>query len=313
MTGNMKMIGITGGTGFVGRHLTNLLRAEGHEVIVLTRNPGKHKPETGLTYAHWDPENQSCEADKLQAINAMVHLAGAGIADKRWTKERKKEIVDSRVIGTRFLVAAMKEYMPHCQTLISTSAIGYYGPDNHTGNPFTEDAPPANDFLGQTSVKWEHEAGKASSFTRTVILRFGIVLGKDGGAYPELAKPMRYGIMPILGSGKQVVSWIYMDDLANIIYTAINHEGMQGIYNAVAPRPVTHKTLMQTIAQKTGGIKIPIPVPAFALKLALGEMSIELLKSCTVSAQKLLSTGFRFQYPDINSAIQAITCHRHSR
>lgn len=302
----MKTIGITGGTGFVGRHLTNLLRAEGHEVIVLTRNPEKHRTEKGLAYAHWDPASRSCDAGKLRSINVIVHLAGAGIADKRWTEKRKKEIVDSRVNGTSFLVSVMEEHMPNCTALISASAIGYYGADNEVG-PFTEDAPPTNDFLGQTCVKWEQETSKAERFARTVILRFGIVLGKDGGAYPELAKPMRYGIMPILGSGKQVVSWVHVHDLATIIYTAITNEGMKGVYNATAPRPVTHKTLMKAIAGNLGGIKIPIPVPTFALKLALGEMSIELLKSCTVSPQKLLSTGFTFQYPDINSAIQAIT------
>lgn len=308
----MKTIGITGGTGFVGRHLTNLLRAEGHEVIVLTRNPEKYRTEKGLSYAQWDPASHSCDADKLRSINAMVHLAGAGIADKRWTKERKKKIADSRVTGTGFLVSVMKEHMPNCTALISASAIGYYGADNETG-PFTEEAPAANDFLGQTCMKWEQEASKAGSFARTVILRFGIVLGKDGGAYPELAKPMRYGIMPVLGSGKQVVSWVYIDDLTNILYSAITLEGMQGIYNAVAPRPVTHKMLMKAIGDNLGGIKIPVPVPAFAIKLALGEMSTELLKSCTVSSQKLLSAGFRFQYPNVNSAVRAITGGKHSR
>lgn len=190
-------------------------------------------------------------------------------------------------------------------------AIGFYGPDRG-GKAFTEDSPPYNDFLGKTCVKWEQAIHEADDILRTVVLRFGIVLGKDGGAYPQLAKPLSFGMMPILGDGKQVVSWIHVHDLARLIHLAIDSNSMTGTYNAVSPNPVAHKELMQTIARQKGGLKVPAPVPAFMLKVLLGEMSIEVLKSCTVSGAKLQDTGFSLMYPDIDKAVEAIIAGKHS-
>ena len=302
----MQTIGITGGTGFVGKHLTSLLTGKGLQVIIFTRNPQNRATSGPVSYAYWDAEQGKCDTNALAKTDAIVHLAGAGVADKRWTKTRKKEIIDSRVKATDFLVGQLKEHAPQCKTFIAASAIGFYGPDIPGKDPFAESAPPYNDFLGTTCKAWETSSTSAEKVMRTVILRFGIVLGKESGAFPQFAKPTDMGIVPLLGGGKQTISWIEVDDLARMILYSLEHSQVNGVYNAVAPNPVTQKALMQSIAREKGGIKIPVPVPSFVLKIMLGEMSIEVLKSCTVSAQKVLDAGFVFDHPTIGNAVKYI-------
>jgi uncharacterized protein len=302
----MNVIGITGGTGFVGKHLADLLLGKGYEVIIFTRSAHKSSRKENLSYAQWDAQNGLCDIDALQKLDAAINLAGAGIADKRWTGSRKQEIRDSRVKGTDFLVEQLQKHAPNCKTFIAASATGFYGPDHAGAIPFTEDAPHSNDFLGNTCSEWEAASQKAAAFARTVILRFGIVLGKESGAFPKLAQPLSFGIMPILGSGRQMVSWIEIHDLARLIVYMLEQGNLSGIYNAVAQNPVTHLQLMKTIAYVKGGIKIPAPAPAFLLKLILGEMSEEVLKSSTVSAQKTTETGFQFNHEDILTTVMAI-------
>ena len=302
----MKIIGITGGTGFIGQHLTKLLVNNGHKVVIFTTRVAQKPVRQRVTFTHWDPDGGTFDISALKEVDAVVHLGGAGIADKRWTVARKKEIVDSRVKGTRFLLSQLKEFAPLCRSLIAASAIGFYGPDREGAIPFVETSMSGSDFLSNTCLQWEAESAAAEAFLRTVTLRFGIVLGKESGAFPQFAKPMSFGIMPILGSGKQITSWIEINDLCRLILFALNHENMTGIYNAVSPTPVTQKQLMRTIANEKSGIKIPIPVPAFVLKILLGEMSTEVLKSCTVSAKKTLEAGFIFHYPDLDAAVKNI-------
>jgi uncharacterized protein (TIGR01777 family) len=301
----MATIGITGGTGFIGQHLTGLLVEKGYEVVIFTRDVARKQSQKNVTFVHWNSDIGECDINGLRSIDGIVHLAGAGIGNKRWTDDRKKKIVDSRVKVTDFLVSRLKEFSSGCKTFVAASAIGYYGPDKGPG-PFTENAQPHNDFLGDTCRQWEAASEKAREFARTVTLRFGIVLGKESGAFPKLAKPMSFGIMPVLGTGKQVVSWIEVDDLARLILYSIENPSIEGTYNAVTPNPVTHGELMNTIASEKGGIKIPVAAPAFVLKTILGEMGDEVLKSCTVSAQKTLNTGFTFKHPEIKSAVKAI-------
>jgi uncharacterized protein (TIGR01777 family) len=300
----MNTIGITGGSGFIGKHLTALLKKDGHEIIIFTRSPEKKTNSKQVKYAYWCPEENKCDLTALKDIDAVVHLAGEGIADKRWTNKRKREIAESRILGTQFLVSQLRSYAPKCKTLVSASAIGYYGPDrgNHT---FTETDDAYNDFLSKTCVEWEAEAQKADYFLRTVILRFGIVLGKEAGAYHELRRPMNFGIVPILGKGTQVTSWIHADDLGRLLAHAALSDELSGIYNAVAPHPVSHQELMNTIA-KHKRAKIRFHVPSILLKILLGEMSQEVLKSCTVSSDKLQHTTFQFQYPKIEDAVREI-------
>jgi uncharacterized protein (TIGR01777 family) len=299
----LQTIGITGGTGFIGTHLSSSLLEKGYKIIIFTRSIKKSN-NRHLVYAHWDAEKSQCDSEALSTLGAMVHLAGAGIADKRWTNDRKKEISDSRIIGTRFLISQLKLHAPACKTFISASATGYYGPDRENLFSFKEDAKPYDDFIAGVCKAWENEANQAPAFLRTVILRFGIVLGKDGGAFQKLAQPVNFGIVPILASGKAITSWIHIDDHCRLIIYALENAKMQGVFNAVSPYPVSNKELMTTIAEIKGGIKIPFHVPAFILKMMLGKMSSEVLKSCTVSADKTIGTGFIFQYAKIEEAIK---------
>lgn len=301
----MKTIGITGGTGFVGHHLSRLLVDEGYKVVIFTRRVAEKSAEPNVSYAHWDSDKGECDNNAMRSLDAVVHLAGVGIANKRWSDGRKKKIVDSRVQVTDFLVSQLKANCGNCKSFISASAVGYYGEDK-SGRPFTEDAEPAHDFLAETCQQWERAALKAADTVRTVILRFGVVLGKEDGAFTKFAGPMKLGVMPIMGSGEQVMSWIEADDLSRLILFAIENEQMSGVYNAVSPEPVKHKDLMKTIAKTKGGLKIPVPVPAFMLKAMFGEMSNEVLKSCTVSADKVLQAGFQFKNPSIQKAVTAI-------
>ncbi len=302
----MKKVGITGGTGFVGRHLTALLIRKGYEVVVFTTGVAKRRKKQHISYAHWNPENGACDLAAIKSVDVMVNLAGEGIADKRWKPKRKKAIRESRVKSTDFLVDHLNAYAPDCKTFITASATGFYGADSHYSNSFVEDAAPATDFLGETCRQWEAASEKINNDIRRVVLRFGIVLGKGSGAFPQLSNPMVYGISPILGSGGQVVSWIEIHDLARLILFAIEHTEVTGIYNAVAPGHVSHQQLMRTIASAKHGIRIPVHVPSVLLKILLGELSTEVLKSCTVSADKVLATGFVFDHPEIEGAVKAI-------
>ena len=300
----MRFIGITGGTGLIGRHLSKLLADDGYNIIVFTRNPGKsRKYIKNTTYAEWNPLKKKIDTEQLAKIKAMVHLSGEGVADKRWTEQRKTDILESRVTGTKFLVEQLKEYAPKCKVLVAASAIGFYGPDNGNG-PFTETSPAATDFLGYTCEKWEAASEEAQDTMRRVVIRLGIVLAKEGGAFYEFNKPMNFGIMPILGRAEQIVSWVHVKDVVRMMRFAIERVEVTGIYNAVAPLPVTHSNLVHTMARAKGGLKIPFPIPAPIVKLMLGEMSTEVLKSCTVSSEKIIEKGFRFDFRDIETAVK---------
>ena len=302
----MKTIGITGGTGLIGKHLSALLTAKGLQVIIFTRRMSLKKAPRGMSYAHWDETRKECDLAALRQLDAMVHLAGAGVADKRWTDKRKQEITDSRVKGTRFLVDLLREHGDKCKTFIAASATGYYGPYHPSDEPFTENAAPYTDFLAATCRDWEAESHKAEAFARTVILRFGIVLGKESGAFPQFAQPVSLGVAPVLGLGNQVISWIEVDDLARLISFAIEQPHVKGIYNAVTPDRVTQRGLIKAIATAKGGYRLPVHVPATLLKILLGELSTEVLKSCAVSADKIIKAGFTFRHPHIDGAVKAI-------
>lgn len=300
----------------LSRHLLN----EGYNVIILSRNPRetavRHNLGTerrifrssgNLFYSRWDIDKMTIDATALKEADYVIHLAGAGVADKRWTEARKKEILESRTRSSALLLKCLQQNPNKVKAVISASAIGWYGPDN--GKIFTEEDPAANDFLGQTCVAWENsiqpvvELGK-----RLVKLRLGIVLSDEGGALKEFKKPLALGVAAILGNGKQMTSWIHIDDLCRGFLFAIENRELEGVYNLAAPEPVDNKTLTLTLAQKRNGkAYISLNVPSSFLKLALGEMSVEILKSATVSSLKIQQAGFNFIYPNIKSAIRNLS------
>lgn len=302
----MSLILITGGTGLLGSSLTKLLKDKGHKITILTRTK-KSSDDPLIKYAQWNVNEQTIDEDAVASADFIIHLAGAGVADKRWTSNRKKEIVESRAQSSALLVKALQ--LPnHVKAVISASAIGWYGPDENRSSKkkaFTEDMHADKAFLGETCRVWEEsiepviKAGK-----RLVKLRIGIVLSNDGGALPEFKKPVKFGIAGVLGSGKQVVSWIHIEDLCRMIIYAVENDSMEGTYNAVAPIPVRNKELTLLLAQKMRGkFFVHMHVPAFVLKTMLGEMSAEVLKSATVSSEKIRTAGFTFLYPSIESAL----------
>lgn len=302
----MKTIGIAGGSGFVGSYITRELTAKGYSVIIFSRNPVGQAGQGNVSYALLDAATGRADTTALAKVDAAINLAGAGIADKRWTDARKKEIVDSRVDTTRFFVEQLRAHAPNCSTFVAASAIGYYGQDQpHTG-AFTEDMPPADNFLGHTCKLWEAASLTAAGIMRAVIIRIGVVLGKEGGALAEFVKPMRAGLMTILGGGMQEISWIAVEDLARLFVYAAENGRMSGAYNGVAPAPVNQARMMHAIKEVKGGLAIPVPVPAIALKLAMGEMSQVVLESCTVSPVKTEQTGFTYKYPTIETALKQI-------
>ncbi|WP_147203467.1 TIGR01777 family oxidoreductase [Segetibacter aerophilus] len=304
----MSTILITGGTGLLGSALTELLTSKGHDVIILTREQkSSHSPN--ISYAVWNVKDQNIDKNAVSRADYIIHLAGAGVADKRWTKDRKKEIVESRTESSALLVKAIKEIPNKVKAVISASAIGYYGDDEKRSAKkpaFTEDMRPDKEFLGDTCRLWEESIEPVQKEgKRLVKLRIGIVLSNDGGALPEFKKPIKFGIAGVLGSGKQVISWIHIEDVCRMFLFAIENENMHGVYNAVAPTPVRNKDLTILLAEKMKGrFFIHAHVPAIALRLMLGEMSVEVLKSATVSSDKVRVDGFTFKYPTIEGALE---------
>jgi uncharacterized protein (TIGR01777 family) len=306
----MPTILITGGTGMIGKALSTLLAEKGYEVIILSRNnPVKHNLNTpNIRYASWDIKKQTIDAWAISEADAVVHLAGANIGEKRWTTKRKKEILESRTGSADLLVHSLQTIPNKVKLLISASAIGWYKPMLPAeGNSVrVETDPPDPGFLGRTCRQWEQHVQKAEQTgVRIVIFRSGIVLSREGGAFPSFRRPIRAGIAAVLGSGKQIISWIHIEDLCRIYLAAIQDETFKGIYNAVAPMPVSNKEFTRALARvMKGQFYITIHVPSFLLKLLLGEMSIEVLKSARVSDEKLKRKGFQFIFPGINSAVE---------
>ncbi len=304
----MPSVLITGGTGLVGKTLTKLLTGKGYEVIILTRSAkDKQNGLKGVTFAEWNVTDQKIDTAAIAKADHIIHLAGAGVADERWTEERKREIRDSRTQSSSLLIKALKETPNKVQTVASASAIGWYGDDKNRSESipaFTEDMPYEKSFLGETCLLWEQSIAPVEELgIRLVKLRIGIVLSNEGGAFLEFKKPIKFGIAAMLGNGKQVISWIHIEDLCRLFMYALESKSMTGVYNAVAPHPETNKVFTLELAKKLKGrFFIPVHVPAFVLNAVLGEVSIEVLKSATVSSDKLRFAGFSFKYPTVNQA-----------
>ena len=307
----MATILITGGTGLVGRALCKALQERGYDIIILTRKIKSiaHSPQPAdrIRYDEWNVDAQIIDKDAIAKADYILHLAGAGVAEKRWTKKRKKEIIDSRVKSGQLIVESLRNIPNKVKAIIAASAIGWYGADPVVPNPdpFKEDAPADKEFLGDTCRQWEQSIEPVAQLNKRLVkLRIGIVLSKEGGALKEFIKPLKFGVAAILGNGKQMISWIHIDDLVSMFITSVEHEKISGVYNAVAPAPVSNKELTLQLAKSKMKFYLPFYVPSFILKLMLGEMSLEILKSATVSSAKIQQAGFSFRFPDIKTALQ---------
>jgi uncharacterized protein len=272
-------VAVTGASGFIGRRAVELLRARGHSIrpVSLRSIP---------------------IAEQLAACDAVIHLAGEPVA-QRWTASAKKRILDSRVGGTRALLAAMRDHPPN--VLVSASGIGYYG--SCGDRILTEQSPAASDFLGQVAAAWEHEAQEAEKLgVRVVRLRIGTVMGRGGGALQKMLLPFRMGLGGRLGAGTQWMSWIHREDLCQMILLALGNSTLRGVFNATSPHPVTNADFTRALARAIHRPAV-IPVPAFALRMLLGEMSDILLGSQRAVPEAALRAGFEFRYPEIGAAL----------
>lgn len=296
---------ITGGTGLIGKALGASLVQQGHQVIILTRNPPDASEIPGIRYARWNVEQQYLEAGALTAADYIIHLAGAGVVAKKWTAAYKKEIVESRTHSSALIFNSLRTVPNRVKAVISVSAIGYYGPDRDATHFFVETDKADDHFLGTTCRLWEESILPVARLEkRLVILRAGIVLSPRGGALAEFIKPVKMGVAAILGNGRQQVSWIHIGDLCRMFLYAAENENINGIFNAVAPEPVSNAQLTRHIARLCKGrFFISLHVPVWVLKLMMGERSVEVLKSARVSSKKMEAAGFKFQFPDIGSAL----------
>lgn len=291
---------ITGGSGLIGQHLTQLLQHHGYKVIHLSRSA--HSGD--VTTYQWDIEQGQIDERAIQQADHIIHLAGAGIADKRWTKARKQVILDSRVQSTSLLAKALRSVDHQVKSFISASAIGYYGDRN--AEWLTEESEPGKDgFLEEVCIEWEKAADEvAAEGLRTVKIRIGVVLAREGGALPKMVQPMRFGLATYFGDGQQYYSWIHVEDLARLFLFAVEQENMQGVYNAVAPNPLTNKAFTKAVRSGLQQTALLLPAPSFALRMALGQLSDAVLYSARVSADKVQKAGFSYKWTSVAEAVR---------
>jgi uncharacterized protein len=293
---------ISGGTGFIGSALTKKLVQQGAKVYILTRT-AKPSSNALIEYIQWNPAAQTITKAIPETNVCVVHLAGAGVADKRWNDARKQEIVESRTKSTAYLHQLLKSKTINAAQIISASAIGIYA---NTENIITEESTIGSDFLAQTCIAWEKGVHAMNDLQIPIsILRIGLVMGAGGGAITEFVKTMRFHIAGIPGSGTQLYSWVHVQDIVGMILHCATHK-LNDTYNAVSPTVVTCKTLITSLAKAYCGWYIPAPAPSFIIKIMLGEMSTEVLKSANISSAKIVKNGYQFLYANVDAAMQEI-------
>ncbi|MCF0038639.1 TIGR01777 family oxidoreductase [Dyadobacter fanqingshengii] len=299
-----KKVLITGGTGLIGKRLTQLLLEKGYEVAFLSR---KKTSIPSVQVFEWNVEKGYIEEGALENTDYLIHLAGAGVADERWTEERKKLIISSRTETAKLILDKLVEKNIRPAAFVSSSGSSYYGED--TGDVRnSESSPPNNDFLSQVTVVWEKAADDIAALgIRTVKLRTGIVLSNEGGAIPKMAAPAKFGFGSPLGSGKQWISWIHIDDLCRMYIEAMENESWQGAYNAIASQPVTNEELTKQICIALNRPQWLPNVPSFALKMVFGEMaSVVLGSSYLVNERIAKETNFQYRFSELDKALKDI-------
>jgi uncharacterized protein (TIGR01777 family) len=302
----MKTILITGGTGLVGSHLIPKLLNKGFTVKVLSRSEQKSDTDN-LTYHKWDIKNNFIDKEALKNTDFIIHLAGAGIADSKWTASRKKVLINSRVDSLNLLYSTLKKSTLKPAKLISTSGVGYYGAvTNEVIYKETDKA--EKDFISQICIEWEAAANKFSALDIPVLIpRVGVVLSEKGGALEKMKTPAKFNFGSPLGTGKQYMPWIHIEDLCNIYLKGIEDESFVGTYNAVADEHINNKGFSKQLAKSMGKAFFAPNVPSFMLKLLFGEMSKIILEGSRVSNMNLLKSGFKFKFPKIEEALNDLT------
>ena len=303
----MERIVISGGSGLVGKHLSTYLCAKGYEVVWLSRNP---QSNSGIREFYWNYEKGEIDTAAFTNASALIHLAGASIGEGRWTAQRKQLIRASRVQSGEFLAKTVKALRTTtCKglnTYITASGIGYYGAIS-SEHIYTEDDAAAGDFLGETCKAWESVCDSFQALgIRTAQVRTGLVLSKRGGALEKLCQPVRIALGSAIGTGRQYLPWIHLDDLCQIYGYLLANTHLQGAFNAVAPLSPTNRNFMQTLATTMHRPFWNITVPAFVLRAMLGEQAVIVLEGSRVAAEKLISSGFVFQYPELSGALEAL-------
>lgn len=294
---------LTGGSGLVGRRLTPMLQEKGHQVAWLSRSARSGETRT----FQWNISKQEIDPEALIWADAIIHLAGAGVADKRWTASRKREIHDSRTESTRLLVDALRSSQAKLQRFVSASAIGYYGFQT-SEHIYTETDPPGTDFLAQVTVDWEREVAVLESLDiSSAWARIGIVLAREGGAVPEMLKQP---VLSPLGTGKHWMPWIHVDDLCALFIHLLEDPSLKGAYNAVAPNPEQNNTFTKALAKYGGKVSVPIPAPSWVLSLVVGEMAQMLVNGSRISCSKIQESGFAFSYASLEKALQSLFSDR---
>ncbi len=295
----MAKILITGGTGLVGTHLSELLTHKGHKVALVSRAASK----SSYPIYTWNPEEKLFPIEALEGTDVIIHLAGAGIVDHRWTIAYKEIIYKSRIDSANLIFESLKANKNSVRTFISASGVGYYG---NTGNVWLDEhQPPANDFMGRVCKAWEESATQFESLKiRVIRMRTGVVLSQDGGALPVLSKSVKLFAGAPIGSGLQYIPWIHIDDLCKMYLSVIENEEMQGPFNANAPSPIDNSFFMTLLGRIFKKPIWPINIPSFVLKLILGEKSVVVLNGQRPSVEKIQSFGFKFSYSDPEVALR---------
>ncbi len=300
----MKII-VTGASGLIGSALVSSLLTQGHQVTTLVRQESQQRTQMDVNAVPWNPTAGELDAARLVGHDAAVHLAGESIAEGRWTDEKKRRIRASRIESTRLLAESLAQLQTRPHTFVCASAIGYYG--DRGAEVLTEASAPGTDFLAQVCREWEEASEPArAAGIRTVNLRFGVVLSEAGGALAKMLTPFKLGVGGRIGSGKQYMSWIALDDAVGAIAHALTNESVAGPVNVVAPQPVTNSEFTKALGHALGRPTI-FPVPAFGLRLALGEMADALLlSSARVEPAQLKATGYQFNYPQLDAALRHV-------
>lgn len=299
-----KKILITGATGLVGGKLIPQLQKKGYCISILSRS--KKNIEGVKTYV-WDIKKGILPQEAIDTADYIIHLAGANVGTKKWTDERRQEIIDSRVKSGELLYKTIEKSSNQPSVFITASAVGYYGLVT-SEKIFEENHPPANDFFGKVGKAWEAVLDKTNKIgLRSVALRLGVVLAQEDGALPKMSMPLKFGIGAPVGSGKQYVPWIHIDDIVSLFIFAIENDEINGAYNAASPTHATNAELMRTLCKVRNRLYIPIGAPAFLLKLALGDMANIVIKGSRVSSEKILNAGFSFRFPALKSALEDLS------